>query len=298
MAWQSGINALLSLNGTAAAPTIRNWSIDPVANNVSGGSTDAGSGTFVLPGVKDFTGRFDYYNTSPIGFAKPGNTYTFYGQNPDGEYRGGIIITQTVINVDIEGGGIIGGSSTFASIGSSDDDVTTDNNALTYSDTPTSLTNSGVPQAHSSLGCKAQWALISGGSLGSYADMPSVRNWSLTLNNGATAFSAHDTGGVVKRIAGRNTASASVGVYQSDPDALSDAGLIAGSVGALRLFTAAASYWQVTYAVVGGNSADAQIESPAVMGASLNFAWSSHGQLTGGFTRGTIVDPAAVTWFS
>lgn len=298
MAWQSGLTALLSLNGTSALPTIRNWAIDPVSNNVSGGSSDSGGGTFVVPGVKDFTGRFDFYNPSPIGFAKPGTMYAFYGQNASGEYRGGIIITSVTINCDIEAGGILGGSATFASIGSSDDDPTTDNNALTYSDTPTSLTNSGMPQVHSSLGCKAQWALVSGGSLVAYADLPSVRQWSLTLTNTPTAFSASDTSGVTKRLAGRNSASASVNVYEADPDVLSDAGVIQGGVGALRLFTAAASFWQVTYAVVGGNSSDAQIETPNVIGHNLNFGWSSHGRLTAGFTKGTIVDPASVTWFS
>lgn len=297
MAWQSGINALLSFNGTSALPSIRNWTIDPVSNTVSGGSSDSSGGTFVLPGVRDFTGTFEYYNNSPIGFAKPGTTYTLYAQNPSGEYRGGIIVTSTTINVDIEGGGIIGGSSTFASIGSSNGTVTTDNNALTYSDTMTVLTNTGVPQTHSSLGCKAQWAAITGGSLGAYADLPSVRAWGLTLTNTPTEFSASSTGGVVKRLAGRYSASATVNVYEADPDVLADALVVAGNVGALRLFTSASAFWQVTYAVVGGNSADAQIETPAVLGVNLAFQWTSHARLTAGMTKGAVTDPASVTWF-
>jgi hypothetical protein len=208
-----------------------------------------------------------------------------------------VIVTSTTIEVDIENGGIIGGSSEFASIGSSTATLTADNNALTYSDTPTSLTNTGTPNVFSSIGCKAAWAVVTGGALGSYSDIPSVRRWSLTLTNTPTAFSNSGTGGVIKRIAGLYSASASVSVHEADPDVLADAGLTVGSVGALRLYTSASAYWQATYMLPRNTPADVQIENPNVIGVDLSFDWSSHGRLTGGFTKGAVVDPASVTWF-
>ena len=297
MAAKSGKNGLLSVNGTSAISSVRNWRIDPKNAVVGGAASNSGGARFNLPGVSDFSGSFQLYGPSTLGIVVPGTAYVFYGQ-PDStgdEVKGGIIIDSMTVNCDVEGGGILSADVAFSSIGSSSAVYTADNVALEYK-TRTALTNTGVPAIQSSIGCGATWEVL--GQVETEID--NVRNWSLTLTSANVAFSHSGAGGVTKRVAGEKSAKASVQFYNADVG-IYDAATTdyrAGTVGKLRLYTDDTLYWLLTYGVISASPFEVPIEGAGMVANELQIDWSSHARVSGTVTRGALTDPNAVSWFS
>lgn len=301
MAAISGLNGLLSLNGTSAVATVRNWTVTPTNAVVTGAASNSGGAEFALKGVSDFTVTFSIYGPSALGVVVPGTAYVFYGQTAAGgaEVVGGIIVDSMDIECDIEGGGILSATVNASSIGSSTAVYTANNNALLYQAT-TSLTNTSVPTIQSGLGCKAAWAPVIGGVAESLADIPAVRTWNLSLACNNVAFSHSQAGGVTKRVLGRKSASASVTFYEGAVDTFDadETNYMVGTVGELRLYTSASAYWQVKWGIVSSSPIDTPIEDPGMVSNSMDFTWTGWTDIGGTITKGTIVDPASVAFFS
>lgn len=302
MAAISALNGAISVNGTSAVATVRNVNINPTNAAVAGAASNSGGAEFNLKGVSDFSGTFSIYGPSALGVVVPGTTYILYAQpdiDADHEVQCGIIIDSMTINCDIEGGGILSADVGFSSIGSSTATYTANNNALLYQ-AATALTNSTVPTIQSGLGCKAQWGPITAGVAEAIADLPAVRNWTLNLASANVSFSHSGAGGVTKRVRGRKSASASVQFYEGaiaafDADATN---YQQGTYGELRLFTTASAYWQMKWGVVTASPIDIPIEEPGMVSNQMDFAWTGWTNISGTITKGMIVDPASVAWFS
>jgi hypothetical protein len=294
MAAISGLNGLISLNGTSAVATCRNWNINPTNAVVAGAASNTGGAEFNLRGVSDFSGTFELYGPSALGIVVPGTAYVFYGQGGD-EVQAGIIIDSVTTTCDIEGGGVLSASVAFSSIGSSTAVYTANNNALLYQ-SATSVTNTSLPSIQSGIGCKAAWGPVTQ----SMADLPAVRNWSLTLTCNNVSFSHSGAGGVTKRVRGRKSASASVQFYEGAFGTFDVAATNyqQGTVGELRLYTDATLYWQVKWGVVTASPIDVPIEDPGMISNQMDFAWTAFTDISGTMTRGTIVDPNSVAYFS
>lgn len=297
MAAKSGKSGVLSVSGTSAITSVRNWRIEPKNAVVGGATSNSGGARFNIPGVFDFSGSFQLYGPSTLGYVVPGTAYVFYGQ-PDSagdEVKGGIIIDSMTVNCDIEAGGILSADVAFSSIGASTAVYTADNTALTYQ-TRTSLTNTGVPAVQSGIGCKASWEVLGQTA----ADITGVRSWSLTLTSANIAFSHSGAGGVTKRVAGEKSAKASVRFYDADV-AAHDAATTdyrSGTVGKLRLYTDASLFWLLTYSVINASPFEVPIEGAGMVSNELQFDWSSHANVSGTITRGVLTDPNSVSWFS
>lgn len=283
--------------GTAAASTIANWRMSISNNNAKHVASNSGGMQFSVPGVTDFTGSFDFYNNSSLGIVVPGTAYSFLGQGNGFEIKAGIMIDEVTINCDIAGGGIISGTCNFSAFGSST--AAGSDNTIYDFQAATSLTNTSVPAAYTVLGCKAQWAPISG-TLGSYADIPDVQSWSLTLRSENFPYSSSSTGGVTKRTAGNKSASFSINVHQSDFTYYETAGslLKPGTVGAAKLFTSAANSYTLLYAVANGLDPEVDIEGGRNVTGALRFDYTGFAFISGTFTRGSLVDPNSVTFWS
>lgn len=297
MARLSGYTGKISLNGTAAVVTVSNWTINPTANNPTGVASNSAGMEFDVEGPSDFTGTFDWYNTSPLGFIVPGTAYVFYGQNSAYEVMGGIICTSVTINCDIKTGAMLSGSAAFASIGSSTAVHTANNTALTYQ-AVTSVTNTAVPTIFPGAVCKAAWTPILAGVAGSNADLIDVTGWSLTLACDAPATVTSNTGGVTKRIRGPfRGCSATINHEHSSFDFFSASAtrLIPGTVGIVRLYATASAYFALSYMRVNGLNLAVPIESGEYVGGDIALGYTGYTNVAGVITQGSIVDPNAVT---
>lgn len=301
MAAISGLNGLVSVNGTSAVATVRNWAVNPTNAPAVGAASNSGGAEFQLKGVSDFSGTFQLYGPSALGAVVPGTTYAFYGQPASGgdEFLAGIIVDSMTINCDIEGGGILSADVAFSSIGSSTSVYTANNTGWTFQ-SATSLTNTSVPTIQSSLGCKAAWGPITAGTAETVSDIPAVRNWSLTLTCNNVSFSHSGAGGFTKRVRGRKSASASVQFYEGsigtfDVDATN---YLPGTYGELRLYTTASAYWQMKWGVITASPLDVPIEEPGMVSNQMDFGWTAWTNISSTITRGTIVDPSSVAFFS
>ena len=298
MPYLSGLTGRVSVDGTNAVTTIRDWTINPTNGIVSGVASNTGGMTVNLSGVSDFSGSFSGYHRSPLGIVVPGTAYVGVFQNGTHEFFGGIIIDSVTVNCDIEGGGIIEWSANFSSIGSSTAVASANNNALGVR-TATSLTNTSLPEMYSSVGCKATWRPIVSGTLQSLADIPDVRSWALTINAANVSGSASDAGGVTKRLMGPKSASIEIETYQNSYNVLTATGtqLLPGTVGQVRLHTSATDFFQVNYGRVARLSTGANVESGDFIPLSIGMEYTGYALISGTMTQGTIVDPGSVTFY-
>lgn len=295
MAAISGLNGLLSLNGTSAVSSIRDWSINPTNAVVAGAASNSGGAEFNVRGVSDFTGTFNLYGASCLGIVVPGTAYVLYGQTGGGEVMGGIIVDSIVTTCDIEGGGLLSAVVNFSSIGSSTAVYTANNNALTFQ-AQTSLSNTSTPDLHSGIGCSAAWGPVGE----SVASVPAVRSWTHTLTCNNVRHSHSGAGGVTKRVRGRKSASMSLQFYEGAVADFDEAAtsFVPGTAGELRLYANADDYWQFKWGVITASPISTPIEEPGMVSNQLDFAWTAYTDIEGTMTKGTIVDPNSVAFFS
>lgn len=280
----SGISGQLSTDGTNAAASVRGWSISYRSNNPAGHASGASPGMeFNVPGVKDWEGSFDYYGKFPpvIPGATGAGSTTFIGHTGAKQVTGTILPTAATINVDIESGSIIGGTVNFVS-----------NSALVWSATATALADVSVPSMYPSVGCKAQWAVAAASP--SYANIADVRTWSLTLACEPKRYASADTGGIRKANPGRKSARVDISVYQAALDAFNSPDMLPGTVGGLKLFVDASTFWELRWATVGEESPSIDIEGGENGIVSLGFEYTSVASISAANAYGYIHKPGAV----
>lgn len=301
MAATSGKTGLVSVNGTSALSTIRNWKLNPTTTLAEGVASNSGGQEFHVAGVTDFSGSFEFYGINPLDLVVPGTAYVGYFQTSDDEASGGIIIDSITATCDIEGGGLVSGTANFSSIGSSTAVYTANNTALTYSASLTSLTNTSTPAAYGGKVGKVAWAPIVGGTLQSIADIPNVRNWTMTLTSQNQAFSSSSTGGVMKRVAGvKRGTTMSLGMYEGAIQTFDVTGtkMIPGTTGKLRLYVTASLYWLFEFATIRSVPFDNNMEAGALTSNTIDFAYTGFAEISGTLTRGTITQPDGNAYWS
>lgn len=289
----SGQYGLLSLDGTTAVSTIRNWKINPKADNPKGVASNSGNAQVVIEGVTDFSGSWDFYGKSVLGFAVPGTAYTGYFQTQTKEISASLMVDSVTMKCDIEGGNILGGTVNFSG-----------NGALTWATSPTSLTNVSVPAMFAAVAGKASWQPVStlNGALGSAADIPDVRSWDLTISRDNKAFASSSTTGghtgvVRKRVQGPLRAQASVNMYQGAIDYFGTSAtlLTPGAIGILKLYVTSSTFYTLTYSRSNGVPINEDVEGAGPVDASINFDWSAYANISGTMTKGALTDPASVS---
>lgn len=280
MSVYSGTTAKISLDGSAAVQTVRNWKITETTGAAVGGASSLNQGMdFSVAGVKGFTGSFDFYGkTLPVvpGATDAGST-TFVGRTPVQEYGATIFPTEITITCDIEGGGLLSGSCNFVG-----------NSVLTPTNSLTVLTDASVPNAYPSVGCKAQWATAAASP--SFADIAGVRSWSLTITCGANPYSTADDGGIQKHVGGRKSAKVSINTYQASPYAMT---MVPGAQGAVKLFVDASTFWEFRWVQHLSRSPDVDIETGKPSGISHEFGYTGWAYFSSVQNVGYINKPGA-----
>jgi hypothetical protein len=283
----NGIGGAISLGGTTVS-TLTDWRINYTAANVSKTASNTGGFPITLKGVTDWTLAAQIAdNTLP---ATPGTSYAFIGYNGAERTTGTVICQDFSLECDIEGGGILSATSNFGGSG-----------ALVFPGTATALTDSSEPRVYSAIGAKATWQPVVNGTLGTEADIPDVRTWSLSLTCDVQPYNSSTTGGVTNRVAGgKKMGTGTLDFYQSALSYLSAAGtqITPGSYGILKLYVNATEFYQLSYVVIGNNdNIGAGAETATLNSISIPFTYTSFTNVSGTMTRGTILLPDGSAYF-
>lgn len=256
--------------------TVRGWRVvesdagpEFVASNSDGMQAS-------LAGNKDWTGSIELYGYAPAFL--PGEALTFAGWNGTSRATGDALVESVALNCDIEAGGVINHTLQIAG-----------NGAL--SKNTTSVTDSGVPSAYTSIGCKASFDAAGGSS---YTDIDDVRTWSLNIACSLQPYVSSGTAGVVKRTAGPLSGTASLSVYQGTVGSLPSV----GTIGSLRLYVSATAYYQLLYARVMSIEPAADIEGGGNNGATIQYAYSGFKRIAGTMTKGSITKPDTTVYWN
>ncbi len=286
----NGYGGLLSQdNGSNTIGGIRSWTINSSSTNPKGTPSNAGRMQVVLPNqVTDWTLRYDFYGKELP--ALPGTSYTFLGYNGSERASGTVICESVVMNVDIEGGGIISGSATFGS-----------NGALTQASgsAPTVGTGSALTM-YGGTGCKANWQPIIAGTTGSAADIPDVRNWSLSIACQLSPYVSSSTAGVTGRTAANYSASGSFDFYQGALSYITASAtrMSVGNYGILKLYVSSTEFFGLSYAVINRVDEPVQNETGANNSIQVGFDFSGWANISGTMTRGTLLRPDTTAFWS
>jgi hypothetical protein len=265
------------LSGKSAAingfSTLRNWNVNQTDSESSGFSFNSNPAQFGFAGNKDWNGSAQFYGNEPP--VMPGAAISFIGYTGTNRWTGDAICESITLDCDIEGGGILGGTINFAG-----------NGALAPG-AGAAVTDSTAPAAASSIGCKASW------DTGSEVDISDVRSWSLTITANNPSYASSTTAGIIKRVFGNWTATASVTLYEASSTAI----IAPGTFGVLRLYVNASDAWEFEWMIQKNPAQTFDQEGAAVTGATYAFNYTGFKDVSGTFTKGSIVRPVSGAWF-
>lgn len=220
-----------------------NWQNSPATYNAS----NTGCAMSRLPGVADWSGSYNFFGVEPA--LVPGESFTFQGYDSTHLLSGPAICQSLSINIDIEGGGIISGSVAFAADG-----------ALAAS--KASSPDKGAVSVYSSIGCKIT---VDG------TEVSDARTGTFTVTRNNPSYSSSSTAGQTKRLSGVLDASGSYTIFQSDFTALPEEGDVIEVV----YYVNATDAWTFSKVIVTSVTPAVQIETAAVVGATVNWAWTA-----------------------
>ncbi len=263
------------------AAIVRNWNITSNADTQAYVASNTQGGTGRQTGNTDWSGAYSAYGHTPANL--PGELFEFKGsvQGTTGAVSpaAGAIVESVEITCDIEGGGILSHVVNFAGNG-----VLTKGAAIATD--PTAL----IPP--SSIGCDAQLGTLAASPV--YTALTDVRGWTLTLTSANQPYVTSDTAGGTKRTVGNLDASMSISVYESDLTALP----VENDINAIRLFVDATTHWEILWGMFGEISDIlVDIETAAVIGATLNASMNGLADIASSDTIGSIKTPAASTFW-
>ncbi len=269
----SGIGG--AVNGAAV---VADWSINHAADLQTIMASGGNGAAIVLDGNLDWNGNYKGYGHTPAHM--PGEAITFAGsiEGTVGAAGTGIVDSITVVN-SIETGAPIEHTVNFSR-----------NGALTLG--ASVATDVAVPDPPTSIGTDVQVGTAI--AIPSYSAITDVRGWTLTISASNPAYVSSDSAGGNLRLAGNVSATISVPVYEDD-----FAGLPAVNTHSyIRLYVTATTYWDIGF-VVWGEMSDAlvDIETPAVVAATMNGTWSGYGLVDAAQARGYIKYPSTATWW-
>lgn len=248
-----------SVNGESQ---IRSWTVDYTQTSAKYSASNTECATGRLPGVSDWSGSYEFYGVEPAIVPGEGFTFTGYGAT---KASGTAIGESLSVTCDIEGGGVISGSVNFAA-----------NGALTFA-AGTAADVSAVDM-YSSVGCKIELDTV---------EVADVRTYTFTVTRANPSYSSSSTSGGTRRQSGVLDATGSYTVYQADFTALP----APGDIVTLEMFVNATDAWVFKYCVIAGVTPVVDIETAAIIGATINWEWSGY-DASG--TQGVITPPSGV----
>lgn len=299
MAVYSGIDGNVVL-GSSVIASVRSWSVNTSEQSASGVASNTGGMTVRKLGAKDFTGTMSGFGRSPLGFIVPGTAYTFYGRGSTDEFKAGIMCEQVTIRCDLSGSRPLEWTANFGALGSST--AAGSDNTLFALQNKTSFSDSSSVELRSPVedGAKASWDPLTSGAQVGETDIPDVQSWDLTLSCSLKPYVSSSTGGVTKRKAGPKDARASVNLLQSDLSTLvaSATILTPGQLGILRLYVSSTLNFGLTWCISEGMNLSTQIESGELDSVAVSFGYTGYAVVSSAMTKGSIVDPNSVAWYS
>lgn len=271
MAVSSGLSG--SVNGF---DTVRSWRVteSDAGPNFVASNSDGMQGS--LAGNVDWTGSISLYGYAPAFL--PGEAVTFAGWNGTSRFSAEALVSGVSLECDIEGGGVLNHSIEVAGNGASTKNTS-------------SVTDSAVPAAYTSIGCKASFDAAGGSS---YTDIADVRNWSLSLACAMQQYVSSSTAGIVKRKPGPLSGRATVGVYQDTVGTLPTV----GTIGSLRLYVSASAYYQLLYARVVSIEPATDVEGGGLNAATIQYEYTGFKRITGTMTKGSITKPDTTVYWN
>lgn len=258
-------------NGSSVVASVRNITYNKSINSPRGTASGADPGVeFGVAGRTDWTATFDWYGKVLPALA--GQAVTIIGFNGSERWTGTGIVGEISLDCDIEGGNMLSGSCT---IGADSD--------LDFA-AGVALSDSNVPAAFQSVGCKAAWGPIA--SSPTMADISNVRRWRLTSRCDLKPYGSSGTSTYTRRLAGNRSLEAEVQCYEANPTAYETALMLPGNFGELRLYVDATTYYAVRWMESQGADGRIPIEQKGSTEHVHRFKHSLYGAITGTQTRG------------
>ncbi len=280
----SGVGGHIDQGGVVIG-CLRTWTLSLTAALAEAICSASSGATLRAAGNLDWSGSYTAYGHTPA--VDPGDSFTLNAAIAGVAaasigLEGAAICDSWTVEVDIEGGAVIGHTVNFSA-----------NGALGYGASGVLAVDDddSLPAPHPGNLCKVQIAEASPYDA-SHANILDVRTWSLTVTADNKSFVSSETAGQTKRSAGNIDAKVAIGLYAQDDigyDSLPTANAIVG----LRLFVTATLYWELAYAMVeevGDQGAD--VEAGALAGGSLSLGNMAYADISGTFTEGHIKNPA------
>jgi len=260
-----------AINGIGGAingiDSVRNWHISSKADLARFAASNTAGAVGADIGNDDWSGSYAAYGGTPI--LMPAETGTFTG-SIDGSIgvAGPIIVDSVDIAWDIEGGKPLAHAVNFSANG-----VLTPGTAVAADEV--------VPAPLSSILCLAKW---------DSDEIPDIRTMNLRISAANVPYVNSSTAGHTYRKPGNITLDASISVHADD---LTDL-LELNDTAVLSLYTTAALYWEITWAMVS-DIADIVMdrEAAAMVGATMSFAHV----ISQSAVMGTIKKPGGSTWW-
>ncbi len=273
------------MNGAAALACIRDWQISYTADLKAAVCNVSRGAPFRIQSIFDWVGTWKSYGPYPA--AKPGDAITFRGAitgtspNVKG-VEGSAIVERVEITCDIENGGIIEHTVTFAG-----------NGALSRTSTSSWTNATTYPTPYPARLGKVETAAPA--AVPTFAELGDVRNWTLSLQVALQAYASSSTALYRKRVVGPFDASLTIGIFA---DNLTTMVPLPNEVKHVRLYTEAAKYWDIKWARFSGvNGYDVDIETGKPVGCTLAAGLSGVENPGAGYAGGWVKDPDGTAYW-
>ena len=253
--------------------TVGKWSITTKADTQAYHASNTRGGPVRLPGNTDWSGSYDAKGGAPAVI--PGETFAFVGQLDSGlTAEGQAIVDRITININVEGGGVVGHTVTFSAAGD-----------LSTGSTPVSDTTD--PAGITAIGTTVE-IVTPGGSDSDLESIADLRTITLTLSSDNKPYVTSDTAGGTRRVAGNFNLELSLTVYLDDLDEVPQPNDINRVVITLSDLTT----WDVSFVrwseITG---VDVDVDNAALVGATLNAALTGVSDDGSTVLDGEVLDP-------
>lgn len=278
----NGIEGSVSFTGDVVS-TVRKWTVEYKESLVNLVASNTDSAQMVLAGNKDWSATVSAYLTPDFyGNIIPGNSITFTGSTNDAVgVTGTGIIEEITIKWDIEGAKPIEVEIKISG-----------NSALTRGAAVISGGDTTCPEVRHSIGCKLELA----SDHVTYTEVADIRTMTFTLTRPTVSYVSSSTGAIVKRLTGNLGGKFDYTLYPGQPSTLP----ATGTTWSAKAYIDADEYLDLQFLRVAGVSGiECDIETAAVLGATVNTEWTGWlnvGGTDGCPTQGQIILGGSILW--
>ena len=273
------MSVLTGIGGAVnAVPGIADWEIS-VKKDLKALATSGSKGAMLrVAGNKDWSGSYRVYLDQPLQL--PGDAFSFLG-SIDGTSgaAGTAIVDEVQITADLEGANPVVSSVKFSA-----------NGVLTLG--ANVATDAVAPSITDALGIKAAIGTVIATPV--WTDISDVRKWTLTIKQDSKQYISSTAPGITMRKKGNIDLSFTIDAYCADFALVPQP----GDIKCLRLYTTAARYWEIYWAMFGeltGLKVDR--ETAALVGATINGSLNGAAIVAATPTVGHIITPTPATWW-